>query len=153
MDAYIYFQVLKTWTVAFSRWEGGWEHLESMYCEPPLFTTLPTLAAGPMSPVNNWYCISVYFNGLQFALLIFPGAQTCHLCWQLGCCDCPKRSIFHVPMVHRNPGAEPRKYGQAFKDCHSSHALCFAHWIGWLDENRAADGRTFRSEREFLNPY
>lgn len=144
----------------FSRWEGGLEHLEQMDCEHPLFTVLTPwqlvarawLTVATIFQYRSVSFLSESFRRLQFGLPIFPGARICHLCWWLGCCDCPKQPEFHVRTVKGNGGAEPGDVGRRAQSVMlSCPVLCTLD--GRLGGARAATGGTFHSERKFLNLY
>lgn len=98
---------------------------EPTFCELPLFTTPHTLAAGQMSPVNTCYYISILvcliplqkfqWPAIMIAPIFFSGYWICLLCWQLGCFDYPKQSIFHVHTISGNPGAEQGNVDRCLK--------------------------------------
>ena len=133
---------------------------EQTYCERPLFTTLHTLAAGPMSPVNSCYytSTSLSYSSQKASVgcnsvahfsqrLDFPPLLAAWLLWL--------SKTVHFSCLHHQwePRCSAMRCGQVFERCLGSCALCFAHWRGRLDENKAAEARTSDSEREFLKLY
>ena len=117
---------------------------EQTYCEDPLFTTLHTLVAGQMSPINNCHYISISFcltllRKLQWAAIwlpifpegwIFPPLLASWLLWL---------SItvhFSCPHHQWEPRCSAWRCGQVFKYYLGSRTQCFACWRGRLDENK-----------------
>lgn len=125
------------------------------HCERPLFTTLHTLAAGRMSPINFCYYISVLFCLIALRKLwwptmvgsFFPRDGICHICWQLGCCDCPNQSIFHVHTVNGNPGAEQEKVDGCLKTAGApAHCTTQARWEGLMRMKLLKAGHLIQKE-------
>lgn len=128
---------------------------EPTYCELPLFTTLHTLAAGQMSPVNTCYSISILVCLIPLRKFQWPAILNAYIffSWILDLPPLLAAWLFwwsktvHFSCLHYQweSRCRTRKRGQVFKDWRGSHRVHFAHWIVRLTENKATKWRTFDS--------